>query len=74
MKLELGVHRVCPDCGGTGRRLAMNDEDKRERSRQLRLAKRQKVDPPPLIPSSCARCDGQGWVYWDPAKVTSIAS
>lgn len=74
MKLELGVHRVCPACSGSGKRAAMTDADKRERERQLRLAKRQKVDPPPLVPSVCDRCGGQGWVYWDSAKVTSIAS
>jgi len=56
MGLVLGVHMVCPDCEGTGKRTAMSGEAQRMRSAQLRQAKRDGMPPPPLVKEDCLTC------------------
>jgi hypothetical protein len=62
MELVLGVHMVCPDCEGTGKRTAMSGEGQRMRAAQLRQAKRDKVPAPPLVKEDCLTCGQVGYI------------
>jgi len=62
MGLVLGVHMVCPDCEGTGKRTAMSGEAQRMRSAQLRQAKRDGMPPPPLVKEDCLTCGQRGYI------------
>ncbi len=57
--ITFGDYIICGDCDGTTVR-PLNDDDKRERSRELRIAKRRKEPPPPLVHPSCGTCNGTG--------------
>jgi len=57
--IVFGQAEPCPDCGGQGTR-AMNDAERNERSRELRIAKRRREEPPPIVKRSCDTCNGTG--------------
>jgi len=57
--IVFGLAEPCADCGGKGTR-AMNDAERNERSRELRIAKRRREEPPPIADHDCDTCHGTG--------------
>jgi hypothetical protein len=57
--LIFGLHRVCPQCKGKGHG---KDYDKGQRRRELRIAKANGTEPPPINYGACVVCESRGYV------------
>jgi hypothetical protein len=61
-RLTFGQQRPCPLCKLDGmRHTPMTADQQRRRNRELRIAKRKGVSPPPLD-KTCNECGGRGYI------------
>lgn len=57
-RLVFGQHRLRRDCDGTGR----GGYDQLQRDKELRVARKNRVEPPPITYFPCGLCAGKGYV------------